>query len=609
MTTSHRERGPLPIVVGVTGHRDLRRTDIIRLEELVRGVFVELRQRYPHSPLLMLSPLAEGSDRLVARVARKFGAHLFAPLPLPRDLYESDFDRPESRVEFDELMAAAESSFELPLFNGNTTAGISTPGGQRNRQYAQLGVFIARHSQVFLALWDGQRDDDGNKVGGTAEVVRYRLEGASLQDDPTASPLNVASSGPVIHIVTPREGRPVPENALTRRVLMPSRQTVGQSDDLPASMDHFNRDVLEHWDGMLRRQTASKAQLLQVPESEVPQREQAFPPAARLTLDHYAAADSLALQFATRTHAATRQLFGWVFAAALFFNVFHSMPHPHLSEEPTLMERLTGMPWLLLAFLAASLIATFRVQRRAEEEDYQNKHQDYRALAEALRIQFFWRVAGLPDAVVDHYLRKQRGALEWIRNALRSWDVETSAYYANESDPESMTGRLNFVAQNWVTEQRNYYASRARREHHALEKDERQIRTLVRLSVGIALLLALGLTLPVVVPWHPLEEIKHLFEDPWIHGVVMVAIVTLAVAAGLRHGYNQQMARSEHAKQYSRMSELFGRAEQHLATLLQAGDSQRAKELLQELGAEALEENGDWVLLHRERPLEVPHSG
>jgi len=30
--------------------------------------------------------------------------------------------------------------------------------------------------------------------------------------------------------------------------------------------------------------------------------------------------------------------------------------------------------------------------------------------------------------------------------------------------------------------------------------------------------------------------------------------------------------------------------------------------LLEELGKEALVENGDWVLLHRERPLEVPHG-
>ena len=169
--------------------------------------------------------------------------------------------------------------------------------------------------------------------------------------------------------------------------------------------------------------------------------------------------------------------------------------------------------------------------------------------------------------------------------------------------------RLAFVARHWVTEQRNYYASRARREQAKLEAEERRIRLLVQLSVALALLLALALSLPLVVPLHALEEIKHVVEDPWVHGIVMVAIVTLAVAAGLRHGYNQQMAFSEHAKQFGRMSDLFDAAERSLAELLQAGEHHQAADLLKDLGAEALEENGDWVLLHRERPLEVPHSG
>ena len=35
--------------------------------------------------------------------------------------------------------------------------------------------------------------------------------------------------------------------------------------------------------------------------------------------------------------------------------------------------------------------------------DYDNKYFDYRALAEGLRVQIFWRIAGLRDSVADHY--------------------------------------------------------------------------------------------------------------------------------------------------------------------------------------------------------------
>jgi hypothetical protein len=160
-----------------------------------------------------------------------------------------------------------------------------------------------------------------------------------------------------------------------------------------------------------------------------------------------------------------------------------------------------------------------------------------------------------------------------------------------------------------VTEQRNYFTKSARREHHAMEREEHRIERLVKLSVVLALLLAVALTVPLFVHTHSLEKMHHFVESPWPHGLIMVAIVTIAVAAGLRHGYVQQMAYSEHAKQYGRMAELFDTADRHLTEMLEKGDHRHASELLRELGEEALEENGDWVLLHRERPLEVPHSG
>ena len=67
-------------------------------------------------------------------------------------------------------------------------------------------------------------------------------------------------------------------------------------------------------------------------------------------------------------------------------------------------------------------------------------------------------------------------------------------------------------------------------------------------------------------------------------------------------------ARSEHAKQFGRMSILFDTADRRLEALLSAGRYADARDLIRDLGREALLENGDWVLLHRERPLEVPHA-
>ena len=74
----------------------------------MRGIFVGLRQRYPHTPLVLLSALAEGADRLVARVGLAAGARLIAVLPMPRSLYEIDFKSPVSLEEFAKLVQQAD---------------------------------------------------------------------------------------------------------------------------------------------------------------------------------------------------------------------------------------------------------------------------------------------------------------------------------------------------------------------------------------------------------------------------------------------------------------------------------------------------------------------
>jgi hypothetical protein len=80
------------------------------------------------------------------------------------------------------------------------------------------------------------------------------------------------------------------------------------------------------------------------------------------------------------------------------------------------------------------------------------------------------------------------------------------------------------------------------------------------------------------------------------------------IIAALLFGYAKSRALSEHAKQYGRMSIIFANAKRHLEELMRAGRYARAPALIEELGKEALVENGDWVHLHRERPLQVPKA-
>jgi hypothetical protein len=204
----------VPLVVAVTGHRDLVPAEVPFIRDRVRQCLVSLRNDYPGRIIAVMSALADGADRLVAEEALALGMPLTVVLPMPRALYEQDFPDSDSQQQFAELCAAAVDLFELPLAPGSTEATIAEQGPGRARQYAAAGVFMCAHCHVLLALWDGKEMD---QLGGTSQVVRFHHHDAMPGYTPTAaaSRLNLTDdeSDLVYHVVCSRArpgGEPAP---------------------------------------------------------------------------------------------------------------------------------------------------------------------------------------------------------------------------------------------------------------------------------------------------------------------------------------------------------------------------------------------------------------
>src|SRR6266567_1317125 len=201
----------LPLIIGVTGHRDLRLSDVPELEQQVASIIEALRRDYlgndNEMPIIILSALAEGADRLVARVGLAHGARLIAALPLPADEYRRDFDPgivPGNMSEFDELLERAMAVRVMPFGSGNSLEAVRTDAEKRRAQYRAAGKFIVKHCNVLIALWDG--DDKSGAAGGTAEVVRFKREGFALSlSGSVRASLDTSEIGPVIHVMTPRQ--------------------------------------------------------------------------------------------------------------------------------------------------------------------------------------------------------------------------------------------------------------------------------------------------------------------------------------------------------------------------------------------------------------------
>ena len=175
---------------GVSGHRDPLEDDSPELQKQISTVFERFRFAYPRASLELLSPLAEGADRLAAEVALRSGLRLVVPMPMPQADYERDFTTTESLREFRRLLAAAASAFEVD----------SAETGNRASKYAAVGDYIARQSNVLILLWDG---DDNSKIGGTAWVRKRRKYWIDFSKTGANVPNGFGYAG-TIQIVTPR---------------------------------------------------------------------------------------------------------------------------------------------------------------------------------------------------------------------------------------------------------------------------------------------------------------------------------------------------------------------------------------------------------------------
>jgi hypothetical protein len=575
---------PLPLVIGITGHRDLREADRPALAKEVRRVFEELRETYRSTPLVVLSALAEGADRLVAQVALDTpGVKLIVPLPMPRALYEADFTAPDSLKEFSSLLASAERWFELPLLEGADEASVRAGGETRDRQYAALGEYLAENSQILLALWDGV---ESKRLGGTAQTVSFKLHGSGTYIPRQRSSLDPVETGPVHQIVTPRASNPqLNGKPFTRTPLYPPEYKSHKAakkayDKMYARTEGFNRDALGMTLARAAQREVSSAELL--PRNEATR----LPHELQAVRETFGLADTLALDFQRRTYRALLEIFSGVLLAAVLFTVYAHF----------------GQPLLVLVIYLVALGVVHMVWFVAKWLDYQNKFQDYRTLAEGLRVQFFWGLSDIRRSVAMTYLRKQRSELEWIRNGLRVvslWLDGLAPPVERLEGPEGAQ-QLRLVLRYWIEAQSDYFTRAARRDDMFHSRLLKWATRLVRVGV----IVAAGLLV-----FQLMVSMKWLHENPSVKAVAITVTTLAMVAAALAHNYAEKRALAEHAKHYARMSGIFANAKAPLADFINKEDYEGAKELLRELGAEALQESGDWVILHRERPLDVPHEG
>lgn len=177
---------PLVVTVGISGHRRPEQLgDPARTRALLQDTFRDLRASLTelNGPVrfVLLSPLAEGADRLFVDALREVepDADLLVPLPFSRDAYEQSFEDPASVAEF-----------RKRVDEPKTLECFVIPGG-REGEYLRLGRWVVDNADIMFFLHDGSDFAAAPRDGGTSSVIQYAWADGDLpgSDDREGHPI------------------------------------------------------------------------------------------------------------------------------------------------------------------------------------------------------------------------------------------------------------------------------------------------------------------------------------------------------------------------------------------------------------------------------------
>ena len=567
----------LYLTIGVTGHRDIPPEDEAILKPVIKSRLLNLQASYQETPLLLLSGLAEGADRLVVEVAYELGIAFAAILPLPKEDYATDFTEASSKQDFNNWL---DKALWVETLTNKTSEGLSS--FPRNDCYERLGFYLTNNSHTLLALWDGDKQE---KTGGTAQVVRYFLQGLTGKPQDKASVLNLPSYRPVEHILTRRLSQAMAisnEQLGSVEILWPELALNEDAAWLKTrweksllSLGKFNRDMQQFSQDNAEQLLMSRQYL--IGDNAV---YGSLDSKAQRIADLFAVSDAMSLSAQKHRH---RNFIGLVIFA--------------LSAVVSQQSYGFFLQWpLLIASLGLGGLS-FWLYQHSQYHRLEEKYLDFRALAEGLRVQFFWYVAGVNLSTTDFFLRDQRDELEWLRQAIAQTHLQLPV--------ENRKQAHDWIIERWIRDQRIYFIGdhakgrlgKARIDARAEKKLTQWMRYCFFSGLGLMLVSA------IAYEW--------IYNALTFEGKTIVLNALLATAGAMLcmvpslKIYLDTMAFDEHAKRYLKIGQYYGICEKQFE-LLDESHTAAIDQLLIDIGKQALIETGDWLLLHRQRPVKVP---
>lgn len=500
------ERSLVPLMIGITGKRNLQGKDD-EVEATLQACFDLLDRELSTSKKLFLSGLAVGADTIGARLAQKRGWQVIGILPFSIDLFLQDFDHEEAEqlralIDPIEGSLAGPNGGKLlvldPLINPLTNEPFEpidlsrlspNSNSERADHYEQVGLFIAERCSLLIGVMPASEQPD--RVGGTARILDYRLRGKS---DKTSERIIQNSSvlrKPVV-LDSPQNGP----------AWLVDLDAMGEAQGHPLS-------AVECW---YREDRALETQIIKVPGKRDYDLVHPLYLAKRINSFNDLAKGIDDDTWRKDVTARARRDEQWQVEAQAYerhtrLNASSSLSHIHLALSVIQGSKKQALRFTvkLLAVLFVLAVVALEVHLQfeiviplvlyvvllfliplvfvfARERALQQYSEDYRAVAEAIRVQLAWWDAGLltPKFRVDQfYLCGAYGSLALVRAAVRHFiDAALLAY----PPPTSSTPEVH----HWIDGQVSYFNSRTAQRRTALGQFEDIIWFMFIGSLGMA---------------------------------------------------------------------------------------------------------------------------
>lgn len=548
---------PYRIRIGVTGHRKLDDPAAVEtmvkkaIDAEVKNLFSEASrrdiqrvERAGTTSVLysVLSPLAEGADRVVARAVLDYpGGRLDVVLPLTVEDYLEDFETEESKKAFRELLARCRRPVRLRT--RRIAEDRHDPGDRaelRREAYFQVGRYVVDHCDVLIAVWDGQ---PARGRGGTAQVVEYAKE----QNRPI---IRVCGSG--FEVLNRDNNNGLDASALE-------------------GIHGFNRHAITFGDREAYRKNLDRDHF------ENPATARGIAPGVRELVNthlfpYYVQASLRAKESQSRFYRAGKFIY-WLSAAAVGCAALAAL----VRNETWARAGFTAELVLLIAI-------TFTLWNARRKHSHQGWIEN-RFLAERIRSGVFMAICGVEPRPIDvlPYMGHSQTVNDWpVRVFDEIWDRLPPLAGCSQEQCAILNP---YVREVWIGEQANFHAGKKEREGRARRRLAKAGDIVLPTTIGAAML---HLLLPAELL--PAETML------WLRGgLTFIALLFPAIAASLAG----MEAHREHLRLEERSANMQPQLEQVKKQMASAGDVARFQSLLQQVDEIMLRETQDWLMLMR----------